>query len=215
MAVEPDCPTNWDYEDVADKSDLVVRTREMLVSLRGSNPANQLAHAMDTRQIHGHFFRGYAPKDFPYFVGHYRGENFRCLKDYEVGITSDPRVGHPAATVPLEMDEFSRQLEETIAIIDFQLKAPKSLFSEVDKLVSYCRVVAALFVYFLEIHPYANGNGHMARAIVLLLLGRQSIYPSNGWSIDPRPKDPPYSNLISRYRNGDHDPLVRFLMNCI
>ncbi len=58
-------------------------------------------------------------------------------------------------------------------------------------------------------------NGHMARTIVLLLLGRSNIYPRQAWTIEPRPADPPYTNLISRYRSGDQDPLVQFIVKAL
>ena len=151
----------------------------------------------------------------PGLVGIVEVHDDRCLDNLEIGVHGDPRVGHTAATVPMEMDKFSEDMRSQLALVEHHLGAPQRIFSASDKLVSYVRFVAALFVYFLEVHPYANGNGHTARTIVLLLLGRINIYPRQAWTIEPRPADPPYTNLISRYRSGDQDPLVRFIIKAL
>ena len=210
------CPDEWEYEDAPDHVRILrERTLYLLRSVRSASMADKLRHARDTRNIHGRYFKDLTPQGFPYFAGHYRGEGHRCLNNYEVGIQGDPRVGHTAATVPMEMDKFSEDMRSQLALVEHHLGAPQRIFSASDKLVSYIRFVAALFVYFLEIHPYANGNGHIARTIVLLLLGRNNIYPRQAWTIEPKPADPPYTNLISRYRSGDQDPLVQFIVKAI
>jgi len=71
-----------------------------------------------------------------------------------------------------------------------------------------------VFVYFLEIHPYANGNGHLARFFLIGYLARYGVFLAR-WPMHPRPSDPPYSDLIRRYRRGDRNSLERFVMSCI
>ncbi|MGO7815608.1 Fic family protein, partial [Rhizobium ruizarguesonis] len=68
-------------------------------------------------------------------------------------------------------------------------------------------LAAALFVYFLEVHPYANGNGHMGRFLLQSLLGRYGLYFNSNFNMHPRPKDPAYTSAISQYRNGPLLPL--------
>jgi Fic family protein len=43
-----------------------------------------------------------------------------------------------------------------------------------------------MFLAFVTIHPYANGNGHAARLVVWALLLRYGFQPT-GWPVDPRP----------------------------
>jgi Fic family protein len=73
-----------------------------------------------------------------------------------------------------------------------------------------CRV----FEVFLRIHPYANGNGHAARFLIWCLLSRYGYWPK-GWPIEPRPPDPPYTHLISEYRNGNWEPLEEFVLKTV
>ncbi len=107
------------------------------------------------------------------------------------------------------------RLDQAMRLVLALLAIPTKDVSDAQKLVHHVQVVVALFVDFLEIHPYANGNGHMGRLIVLLLLAQRDIFPTRSWNIDPRPADPPYSNLISRYRSGDQEPLVKFVLDAL
>lgn len=210
------CPGNWEYEHLPNyRAMLVERTEALLIAIRNSDSARKLRHARDTRSIHEQYFRDLTPEGFPYFAGRYRGEPLRCLDLYEVGVAGDAVVGHTAATVPAEMDEFGTRLAEAMKLVDHELSVPNILFDEPSKLLAHVRVVVALFVEFLEIHPYANGNGHMARFLMLSLLGRHEIYPSRAWSIDPRPADPPYTNLIKAFRQGNENPLILYVINSL
>jgi hypothetical protein len=98
--------------------------------------------------------------------------------------------------------------------MDHIYSAPNALISPSAKLASMVQVAVGFFVYWLEIHPYANGNGHLARLVLITLLALFGVYLSR-WPLHPRPADPPYSELISRYRKGDQNALIRFVLSCI
>ncbi|MBX5279771.1 Fic family protein [Rhizobium sp. NLR10a] len=171
--------------------------------------------ATDSRLVHSFMFNGLTPEHFDYFAGHYRGEEFRCLVTYEVGVPGDRRVGHPAATVPMEMNAFSLSIGKVIEQLDYHYGVPNAIFSPAHKLIRAIELAAAVFVYFLEIHPYANGNGHMARWILMCLLSRHGIYLNASFDLHPRPAEPRYSQAIVQYRNNNKAPLHILLMECL
>ncbi|MFC5351466.1 MULTISPECIES: Fic family protein [Azospirillum] len=105
-------------------------------------------------------------------------------------------------------------MDEAVQSVDVAWAANNQVFSKAEKLYRSVRTVAALFVYFLEVHPYANGNGHMARFILIALLRRYGLFLSR-WPIHPRPADPPYSKCIALYRDGHPIHLEKFILNCI
>lgn len=213
--MRPPCPNGWEYEHLPEaRAILTRRAAQLLLEIRQSTSRQNLAAARNTRPIHGALYLDLTPPGFPYFAGNYRGSHHWCLDAYEVHIPSDPRVGYPSANVVHFMEEFSGRMATAIALIDQQLQLNTPLSSEPLKLVAYVAVLAALFVEFLEAHPYANGNGHMARFLLLALLARRQIYPTAAWRIDPRP-NPPYSNLIARYRDGDKLPLIQFILDAL
>jgi prophage maintenance system killer protein len=76
-------------------------------------------------------------------------------------------VGHTPATVPMEMEAFKVKIGEVFSDLDHSWSLNEIVFSKQDKLYKTIQLTAALFVYFLEIHPFANGNGHIARLLLV------------------------------------------------
>lgn len=209
----PERCSNWDYEDHPDSSRIVrPRCRAILIELaRGQLDAGSLI--LDTRSIHRRLFKDLTPAACPYLAGHYRGENFPSLRNYEVRVAADPRVGVPAANVAANMLLFEQTVKGVIAALDAGSKLPDAQVSKAQKLLYLVNSAAAVHVEFLRIHPYANGNGHMGRFIVWCLLGKYGHWPK-AWPFDDRPGSP-YTQLISDFRDGNSDPLVQFILKAI
>jgi hypothetical protein len=192
-----DCP-GWEYESHPNRPSLKQLISSALIALRDGR-LDTFAVASDTRPQHGVFFCSLTPVACGYYAGHYRGENFRCLRFYSVKINSDPRVGAPPSAVEYLMEELTRQIQAGLTALDANVLLPPK------ERVRYAITLAcSAFVNFLTIHPYANGNGHAGRLIVWSILGRYGLWPLR-WTIDPRPPDPPYSSLISEYRGGNRN----------
>jgi hypothetical protein len=101
-----DCP-EWEYSKHPNSSPVLQKKiKAILIELR-KGQIDSLNSVVDTRNIHQRLFHQLTPSEFPYYAGHYRGEDFRCLKYNQVVIPSDPRVGFPPNVVPGYMDEMS------------------------------------------------------------------------------------------------------------
>lgn len=208
------CPS-WEYEDFPNCDQLLLnRTRSALHILASLSADQLLVLSKDTRTAHAQYFRGLVPPETPYYAGHYRGENFVCLRNYEVQIPSDPRVGHSAQLVAVHMAGLAADITDAMRQCDVSWPVPNAVFARPQKLAHVVSVAAAIFVYFLEIHPYANGNGHAARLLLICVLLRFGVF-LRSWEMHPRPPDPPYTAAIASYRSGDHGPLERFILSCI
>lgn len=167
-----------------------------------------LEAAGDSRSIHRRLFVRLTPERCEYYAGHFRGESFRCLRYHEVKVPNDPRVGSPAMQVPGLMKQLVIRLQTGLAKID-------SLTEKVDQLPSVVRLACHFLELTLRIHPYVNGNGHMARFAVWALLGRYGFWPNpNRWPIEPRPAEP-YISLIIDFRNGNQAPLEHFMLDML
>jgi fido (protein-threonine AMPylation protein) len=204
-----DCPP-WEYDQHPRRALVQQRVKAFLVSLRRGE-LNSRALAADTRPLHASLFEGLTPPGCDYFRGNYRGERFRCLEYCRVFINGDPSVGASPDVVPAHMRAFAQHVLHGAAIIDAGLDARG--FTEEQKLLALVAFASSVFVAFLTIHPYVNGNGHMARAIVWCLLGRYGYWPKD-WPVDPRPAEP-YTVLITKYRNGDPVPLESFFLRML
>ncbi len=204
----PDCP-DFDYERHPNwREVLPARNAEILRDL--ANGAIDTREAStDTRPVHRRLFDGLTPTGHDYFAGAYRGELHRCLRHYSVGIADDPRVGIPPHSVGFWMDELRSVIRSGINALDND-----STLTREDRLRYLLVFACRVFELFLRIHPYANGNGHSARFIVVSVLGRYGHWPKR-WTIEPRPADPPYSAFIKLYRDGNRDPLEQFLASTL
>jgi fido (protein-threonine AMPylation protein) len=210
----PDCP-GWEYKHVVNHVDVLRAVTAKLVKALRSRSFDAAPFVGDTRKIHLDLFIDLTPhEDHKYLAGHYRGENYRCLKYRAVGIRSDPRVGCPPEHVLGNMTLFSRDLLSLISSLDAAFKVPNSLLSQKDKLKYAVIAVCKHFEFFLRIHPYANGNGHIARFFVIAILGRYGFWLTD-FPLEPRPKEPDYSNAIVAYRNGNRSLLEEFILSRI
>lgn len=207
------CP-GWEYSTHPQKDNVLpIKSKDTLISLR-KNISNYDHNAIDSRSTHQYLFSLLTPKNYGYYAGNYRGAAYRCLEFYEVMISSDSRVGDNSSCVHQLMTDFGIEISNLFAALDLANQIPNSQLPHTDKFMYLVAAASHIFVEFLRIHPYANGNGHIARFLIFIFLGRHGYWPKK-WPLDERPPDPPYSTLISEYRNGQKDPLEQFIMKCI
>jgi Fic family protein len=189
---------------------MIQRAFAAIVSLCRS-PKLLIDRITDTRRLHGAYFRGLAPRRHAYFVGHYRGEAYLCLRYYEVEVGG--HRGHPAGFVEKEMEAFAWEIRSTIRDLDFLQTVRDVHFSKRDKLFRTVQIAAALFYKFLYIHPYADGNGHVARLFLVAVLARYGIQLSR-FPVHPRP-DKGYDEFVRQYALGNRAPLENYIIDCI
>lgn len=208
-----ECP-EWEYEGFPNKTAILQhKAAEIFRRLRAS-PADNQVFISDTRSLHKQLFESLTPASCPYFAGNYRGSDFRCLKYLRVGIRANPRVGVLPHAVLDQMTRLRQETEAAINGLDAGHHLPNSQLDSTQKLAYTVVIVCRLFADFLAVHPYANGNGHAARFFLVGILGRYG-YWANGWQVEPRPPDPPYSALIKDYQDGNKEPLERHVLDCI
>lgn len=200
-----DCP-EWEYNSHPQRRALVPRRVSEVLTDLVTRRIDTLSVAVDTREVHRRVFRELTPAGYEYYAGHYRGEPFRCLRYYPVAIRDDPRVGARPESVGFWIRELNAEIRSGLMELDANV-----LLTREQRLQYIVALACRAFVFFLTIHPYANGNGHAGRLIVWSVLGRYGHWPRR-WPIDPRPPDPPYSQLITRCRDGDPVPLESYLL---
>lgn len=209
-----DCPQNWEYDRHPDRPTVLGPAISAAHQDLRSGRLNSLDVLRDTRPFHYSVFYRLAPTGYEYFAGNYRGSEHRCLKFYAVMVPGDPRVGHPPGDVAKSMTDLSDIISNTISDLDGIMSLPNLHLSLPDKVLYLVAAVCMVFEQFLRIHPYANGNGHIGRFCVWAFLGRYNFWPRN-WPVEPRPADPPYTELIKRHRDGDKAPLEMYILSLL
>lgn len=211
-ALLPGC--SWEYKDVPDYATELRREHLALIRRLRNGTVTVEQHGTATRAVHAQLFASLTPPEHPYYAGHYRGEAFPCLVDYKVIIPMDPLVGYPPDAVSDVMGRLAVHIRAATNTLDASFAQPDVAVSQKDKLYFAVVIAARLFQEFLTVHPYANGNGHIARFLVWLVLGRFGYWPTK-WTIDPSPNVTNYALAISAHRRGHADPLERLILESI
>jgi fido (protein-threonine AMPylation protein) len=200
---------DWDYERFPNHKD-VLRQRSAELARELLRPKfDTVGRTSNTKPTHKRLFSGLTPELFPGFAGNYRGCDLPELKHYRVTIPSDPRVGTLPENVLPAITMLASEIARGIAALDSQEKSrPRAEF-----LIVAIQFACLIFEAFLRIHPYANGNGHVARWMMWALLGRYRFW-FRGFQIEPKP-GPPYSDLIKAHRNGQRAGLESFLLSAV
>ncbi len=205
------CP-EWDYDHNPNSPLLLPgRCTLLLQQVRTDRDAANRFLA-DSRGAHGVLFEGLTPPGFPHYAGHYRGEPLPCLDVYRVGVSFDPAVGFEPSTTVAAMRLLVERIDTSRAAIQAARTVPGPRLPEAEVLKYSLALACAIHVEFLTIHPYANGNGHVARLLLICLLGVLGWW-LRAWPFEDRPSDPPYSALLARHRRGDPVPLEAFVLS--
>jgi fido (protein-threonine AMPylation protein) len=217
--VQHRCPDGWEYAHHPKRKKLAQRVAGVLARLR-SRRLDGVKAACDTRPVHGELFADLTPPHFTYFAGHYRGEPFRCLDDYRVEVRKLDADGRPIVdrSVGAEPQHVSDKMFVLAQLIQKALAAADESqggLSDEDHLLHVIGMACHAFDLFLQVHPFANGNGHAARFIMWAILGRYGYWPVRLWTVEPRPPEPPYTQLLLQHRAGDRKPLIQYVLTCI
>ena len=205
-----DCP-GWDYEDHHNHDTVLPNKCTQLLKQLRKGKINTLEICCNTRNAHNFLFDELTPPEYIYFAGNYRGQDYRCLKYYEVHIQSDPTVGVYSSGVNQAMKFIEDTVNNYIPAIDKAQLLPEAHLPSDLKLIYLVKFATRILVEFLRVHPYANGNGHIGRFIVFSMLARYNVWPKN-WPLD---QSPSYHNHIYNYRRGNMQPLEDFVLKSI
>lgn len=204
---------DWEYKERFDyKEKLEEKTNKIYLQfLFNTIKKDDIVESiLDTRSIHKFLFRELTPPRCEYLAGNYRGDNYKHLKDMEIGVGNDR--GIPPDLVKQAMNKFGLNLKKGLCELDKLHQNPNKLEPEKSKrtVVFACEI----FILFLRIHPYANGNGHIARYILIAILKTYG-YEITHFPLDPRPNEPQYSQYIKEYIAGNKTPLVKWIFEKI
>ena len=209
------CPDEWEYKDHPRYDPLAIKAtaKKWLLDMRNEKPDRRYLICLDTRPLHNELFHDLTPDGVPYFSGNYRGQPYFCLEHRPVGVGGDPRVGSDPSLVLREMLVLSLAIEKAIGTILFRFANPTT-YARPQVILQMTNVIASVFVRFLTIHPYVNGNGHASRFVLNTLFGTFDFWVIASFPVHARPYAT-YGDMISQFRNGNTAPLVTFLLNCL
>lgn len=139
-------------------------------------------------------------------VGVFRGE--APLEDCEV------RIGRYRGTrsgqVTIELADFETTLKKVAARLDERIR-PRG-FPDADRLAAVIETCAWAHSEWVRIHPFANGNGRIARLLANELAMRYGLPPF----VRPRPRPgDPYGAVADASMRGAWTPTVRLFQDLL
>jgi fido (protein-threonine AMPylation protein) len=175
--------------------------------LQRQNPKGYILTHGDLKEWHRKFFKDIVL--VPYYAGNYRriDQNKPCLnKEVEVNGV----FGAPARDVESRMKKFSEALGEMTNAADQYLKTPRSLVLRVQ---TATQIAAYAGGSIIQIHPFLNGNGRIARMAMNFFLHR--YLDRIPFYVD-RPANPDYSRASAvAMQTGNFIPLYQYLIELL
>jgi hypothetical protein len=144
----------------------------------------------------------------PYYAGELRDSDrrFPGLIDYEVQVGRLPGV--PAGKVPAELELLRSRARSAIAGPDGAMPVGRPPATPIE-LRSALLLAANLHGEWVRIHPFANGNGRIARLWVMWVAARYGLPPFI--RLKPRPAGLPYEGAAMAAMSGRHTPMATVL----
>lgn len=211
----PGCPS-WQYSNHPERQSRLLTS--VAAVLRDIQAGTYLVEdcARDTRPIHKTLFQFLTPKNHDYYAGNYRGDSrYRCLTTYKVHVSGDPLVASVALSdIETELARLGDEIVSGAIALETELKQLAAAVNPPYRLIIVVRWACAAFTSYLTVHPYVDGNGHTARALLWVLLHRFGYVP-NLFTIDPRPSVPDYAQAIYKHRRGDREDLEKLIINSV
>jgi hypothetical protein len=187
--------TDWG----ADSEQLRVNLHRVLSGAR-NDALQRIQPTVETaRQWHTDIMRGLTPPG-PNRIGRYRGE--KGLEGREVVIGS--RTGTHSDRVAGELKIFESQLQNMVTALDELIEPDQALSSgDVAAAIDLCAWIHSEWV---RIHPFANGNGRMARIWANFIAMRYGLPPFV--RLRPRP-DGGYGQAAAAAMKGQWQPTIK------
>ncbi len=163
---DPDLGPDWDENS----SGLEANLTEILTDIYRESQLRLTPSIKATKGWHRVLLRGLAVPD-QRFVAAFRGEN--GLRN--VGVRVDGHMGVPPGHVAAELARFETKLQQLVAETDRYL--PPGTLSNNDELAAVLDLCAWAHAEWVRIHPFANGNGRIARLWANSLALRYGLPP--------------------------------------
>lgn len=196
-------PVPWNSDDPRDLPKIAENLRHLLRWIVEAAPKRDLPSVAMARDWHRQIFRGVQVPVAAY-VGGVRGRNDTPeLVDYEV-VVGQLR-GVSSREVPTQLSRFETSMEMAVAKLDAVLPVGEKPVEQA-MLQSVLTLCAHAHGEWARIHPFANGNGRVARLWANWCAVRYGLPPFV--RLQPRPEGSSYAMAAADSMRGRHRTML-------
>ncbi|MFI5003714.1 MAG: Fic family protein [Solirubrobacterales bacterium] len=197
----------WNEDPAGSETRIAANIRAVGAQIYTEAPRREPPSLATAQDWHRAIYEG-VPLPVPYYAGEVRDSDprFPDLIDYEV------QIGHlrgvPAAQVPAELELLQTRARNAIAGPDRAMPVGQPPATPLE-LRSVLLLAANLHGEWVRIHPFANGNGRIARLWVLWVAARYGLPPFI--RLKPRPAGLSYAAAALASMSGQHTLMAAVL----
>ncbi len=197
----------WNDDPAGSEARIAANIRAVGAQIYANAPHREQPSITGAQDWHRAVYAG-VPLPAPYYAGEVRDSDRRFpeLIDYEVQIGR--LRGVPAAQVPTELKILQTRARNAIAGPDDAMPVGRGPATPLE-LRSVLLLAANLHGEWVRIHPFANGNGRIARLWILWVAARYSLPPFI--RLKPRPAGLPYAAAALASMSGQHTLMAALL----
>ena len=212
----------WGADSIADEGIIAGNLPGVLNAIKRSAQARELPRVALAHGWHRDIHAGVASVPASHYLGAPRGSKHPDLEAYEVAIRdSGGRTlgeGTPARQVSGELRSFERSLRQAVGALDKQIP-PGQKPADENELLGVIELAAIAHGEWVRIHPYANGNGRVARIWANWVAIRYGLPPFI--RIKPRPAGLLYQQAAHESMDrppghrGDHTTTTKLFLDLL
>jgi fido (protein-threonine AMPylation protein) len=204
-------PTPWNDDPPASAAQIASNIRAVGDQIVADAPLRLVPSVAMAQQWHRDIYRGVV-LPVAYYAGEVRDSDpaHPELIDYEVAVGT--AVGVPATDVPDALIRYEAAMQAVVARMDGVIAAGSRPTSTAD-LYAVLEVAALAHGEWVRMHPFANGNGRVARLWVNWVAVRYGL--PFFLSLRPRPAALIYAAAAAASMRGDHQPMVVALLTLL
>ncbi len=197
----------WNDDPAGSEAQIAANVRAVAAQIYTAAPRREQPSVATAQNWHRVLYAG-VPLPVSYYAGEVRDSDprFPELIDYEVQVGR--LRGVPAARVPGELETLQTRARNAIAGPDGAMPVRQTPATPLE-LRAVLLLAANLHGEWVRIHPFANGNGRIARLWVIWVAARYGLPPFI--RLKPRPAGLPYAAAALASMSGRHTPMATLL----
>lgn len=202
---------SWNDDDPHDAARIGTNARRVLEEIVAQRYARTSPTVAQAQQWHRDTFQG-CTLPVPYYAGEVRDTDsqFPELIGYEVVVGRNPGV--PSVDVPDHLERFEHAAQQAATAID-RIVPVGSTPGTAPDLRSAAELASVLHGEWVRVHPFANGNGRIARLWANWTLVRYGL-PAVVRAV-PRPAASAYATAASQSMLGNHDLMTVMIIGMV